>query len=481
VRSSVFPYVYLVRPMQAERQAGRSAGAHPKDVEGPVQALESLLRQVDGEYLTIREPEFVRPVAACKDDCRHLSLEEMHQSFQRYHDGARVPIDVGYTLVKNMLRQEGFWCRLEVDGEFFVHVGQVGEIYIGARCPLHLAGPSSPPEGVEILAVAKSPYDLTESSEFEQRPADALFWARVVWSVAMGEAAFLEEERIGHVFRWHRLAIEDVEVIRSRIGPRARLRVWPAMETDTDKVSDRLVGRERAHVVWESREGQILDAECEASSFETLIREVRKSRGAMVRVLDANQSEPLFTAVMPDGDGILRARWRTQPSNSDRRWSAMRELRVDTICTGTVTHFSTDGTTYVDIGGGITAGVRLPELSWRSSDVPSELLTVGERIAVKIIQVDLVHEEVWLSRKVLHEDPLRDLARRVGSVVTGEVTKVVPIGYFVRVEPTPGGWEGLLPRGELSQDVVPGLGDVLSVKIVDVDLINRRILVWPAG
>ena len=473
-------YVYLLRPTSSRGEPEWSVNTHPEDVQNVVHALESLIRRAAVRSLTVREPAFTPPLMPPTDEAGPPSLRRIRQRLPQYLDGSQVTISVASALVEGMLRREGFWCRLEADGELFIHVGQSGEIYLGTHRRLPPTLPALHMQGVEILAVPKSPYDLAQSDDLEQRPADGSFWARVLWLAAMGEAVWIEEERISHVFEWHRLAVEQIETVRSKIGARARLRVWPSMETDTDKIAKQVVGSDSAHVVWEAPDGQVLDAECDASNSVMIAREVRNSRGAMVRILDANHAEPLFTAVMPDGDGVLRARWRTEPSASDRRWSAMRKLSMDSICTGKVTHFSPDGTTYVDIGFGIRAGLTLPELSWRVSDVPSKLLAVGEQVVVKIIEIDLVHEEVWVSRKALQDDPLQDLAQHVGGVVTGEVTKVIPIGCFVRIEPGPGGWEGLLPRGDFIRDVAPQVGDALPVTIVDVDLVNRRILLSPA-
>jgi small subunit ribosomal protein S1 len=68
-------------------------------------------------------------------------------------------------------------------------------------------------------------------------------------------------------------------------------------------------------------------------------------------------------------------------------------------------------------------------------------------------------------------------AQRIGQTVTGPVTKVMPFGVFVRIEDREDGFQGLVHTSELDEspgDVVE-VGDVLTVKIIEVDLPRRRI------
>ena len=56
-----------------------------------------------------------------------------------FHDGAQVPLHTGLELVRRMLRDNGAWCRLEVDGEFAVHVGWDQYLYVGSSRPCKAA------------------------------------------------------------------------------------------------------------------------------------------------------------------------------------------------------------------------------------------------------------------------------------------------------------------------------------------------------
>ncbi|MGW7061143.1 S1 RNA-binding domain-containing protein [Streptomyces sp. NPDC054904] len=121
------------------------------------------------------------------------------------------------------------------------------------------------------------------------------------------------------------------------------------------------------------------------------------ARAATALSIILDERHPLFTAVLPDSDGVLRARWRTEPTPSDRNWAFLKTLRRGRIRTGTVTEIADSGVTFVDIGG-FTAVIDIPELSRRR---PCDVVAVGQEISVEILDVDLVRERVALSLKAL--------------------------------------------------------------------------------
>lgn len=96
-----------------------------------------------------------------------------------FHDGAQVPIAVAVELVRAMLRDSGAWCRLEVEGEFAVHVGWDQYLYIGSNRPCEAALARTRTLGLFPERLDASPYDFApEDPQYVQRPADADFWAR---------------------------------------------------------------------------------------------------------------------------------------------------------------------------------------------------------------------------------------------------------------------------------------------------------------
>jgi ribosomal protein S1 len=131
-----------------------------------------------------------------------------------------------------------------------------------------------------------------------------------------------------------------------------------------------------------------------------------------------------------------------------------------------------------------TGFIRVPELSWTRIDHASDVVEVGQRITAEVLVADTRQGQVALSLKALREDPLIRFADRVGEVVAGHITKLVPFGVFVRVAE---GIEGLLQLSDLSDkpvdspDEVVQVGEAITVKIAEVDLQRRRVRLGPVG
>lgn len=172
---------------------------------------------------------------------------------------------------------------------------------------------------------------------------------------------------------------------------------------------------------------------------------------------------------------------RTEPTPSDRDWAFLKALRRGQLVTGTVKWIADFGVTFVDIGG-FTAMINIPELSWRPFDHPTDIVSVGQEITAEVLDVDMSRERVPLSLKAVREDPWPQLTQRIGQVVTGPVTKVVPFGFFVRIEDREDGVaapvriEGSADTPVERSENAVRVGDILTVKILDVDFTRRTAL-----
>ena len=134
---------------------------------------------------------------------------------------------------------------------------------------------------------------------------------------------------------------------------------------------------------------------------------------------------------------------------------------------------------FVDLGG-MDGLIHVSELSWKHVSHPSEVVTIGDEVDIEVLEVDLDRERISLSLKATQQDPWQEFAdtHRVGELVYGRVTKLVPFGSFIQVGEN---IEGLVHISEMSnhhvdlpeQVVTPG--EELWVKIIDVDLEKRRI------
>ncbi|MDO5671853.1 MAG: 30S ribosomal protein S1 [Actinomycetaceae bacterium] len=174
---------------------------------------------------------------------------------------------------------------------------------------------------------------------------------------------------------------------------------------------------------------------------------------------------------------LSRRAWLEQ-TQSAVRTNFLQTLQKGQVRSGVVSSIVNFGA-FVDLGG-VDGLVHVSELSWKHIDHPSEVVEVGQEVTVEVLDVDFDRERVSLSLKATQEDPWQAFARthKIGQVVPGQVTKLVPFGVFVRVED---GIEGLVHISELAgrhvevPEQVAKVGDEVFVKVIDIDLERRRI------
>ena len=153
-------------------------------------------------------------------------------------------------------------------------------------------------------------------------------------------------------------------------------------------------------------------------------------------------------------------------------------LEVGSVVKGTVRRLADFGA-FVDIGG-VDGLVHVTDLSWGRVKHPSDVVSVGQQIDVKILNVDPERERISLSYKQTQPRPWTVAAEKypVGSIVEGKVVRITTFGAFVELEP---GLDGLvhisqcaLTRIAKVEDAV-NVGDIVRVKVLDVNTEAKRI------
>ncbi len=175
---------------------------------------------------------------------------------------------------------------------------------------------------------------------------------------------------------------------------------------------------------------------------------------------------------------VLSRRAFLEESQSEGRKKFLEGLQKGERRKGTVSSIVNFGA-FVDLGG-VDGLVHVSELSWKHVDHPQEVVTVGQEVEVEVLDVDLERERVSLSLKATQEDPWKEFERtsKAGAIISGQVTKLVPFGAFVRVAQ---GIEGLVHISEISHEHVDtpesvlSVGDEVQVKVIDVDVSRRRV------
>ena len=134
---------------------------------------------------------------------------------------------------------------------------------------------------------------------------------------------------------------------------------------------------------------------------------------------------------------------------------------------------------FVDLEG-IDGLIHISELSWSHVTHPSEVVSIGDTVRVKVLDIDYDRQRISLGLKQTQEDPWQRVVStyRPGDVLEGVVTKVVEFGAFVEILD---GVEGLVHISELADHHVENPKDVvevgtrLNVKILEIDEERRRL------
>ena len=129
----------------------------------------------------------------------------------------------------------------------------------------------------------------------------------------------------------------------------------------------------------------------------------------------------------------------------------LASLTEDSVVSGKVVRI-TDFGAFIDING-IDGLLPISEISWQRIKHPSDVLTLGDTIDVKIIKIDNELKRISLSLKRLSENPWQQIEGQFeeGQVVTGTVNKITTFGAFINIFP---GVEALLPVAEMSDENV---------------------------
>lgn len=162
----------------------------------------------------------------------------------------------------------------------------------------------------------------------------------------------------------------------------------------------------------------------------------------------------------------------------EEKKSRMEEMNVGDIVTGTVVHI-TDFGAFIDLGGA-DGLIHISNIVHQHISHPSQVLSIGQEIEVRIEEIDIQRERISLNRKVLLPDPWETFTGRnqIGDLILGRVTNVVDYGIFVAA---PGGMEGLVHTSKMQSLKVSNprdmfqSGDEVVIRILDIDFDRQRV------
>ena len=159
---------------------------------------------------------------------------------------------------------------------------------------------------------------------------------------------------------------------------------------------------------------------------------------------------------------------------------ALKNIKEGDVIENAKVKATTDWGIFLDING-LDALCHVSDISYGRVKKPSDLVTIGQQLKVRITKIDPATNRISASVKALTEDPYEDIGKKykVGEIYDGVCTKLMQYGVFVRLQE---GVEGLIHNSELSwtnKNIEPSkilsTSQSIKVKIVSIDSEAKRI------
>ncbi len=176
---------------------------------------------------------------------------------------------------------------------------------------------------------------------------------------------------------------------------------------------------------------------------------------------------------------ILSHKLVLEEEHARKKEETLNNLQVGEVLEGTVQRL-TDFGAFVEIEDGIDGLVHVSELAWHRVEHPSDVLSEGDTVKVKVLKVDRENERISLSIKETQPGPWDQVSDHLqpGDIVTGTVKRLVSFGAFVEVYP---GVEGLVHISQISRRHIATPSEVLEegqevrVKVLDLKPEQKRV------
>lgn len=175
---------------------------------------------------------------------------------------------------------------------------------------------------------------------------------------------------------------------------------------------------------------------------------------------------------------ILSHRAVVEEEKGRQKKNLLQSINPGQVIDGTVQRI-TDFGAFVDIGG-IDGLVHISQLSYEHVEKPTDVVQEGQKVKVKVLNVDRDNERISLSIKETQPGPWSNISEKApkGSTLTGTVKRLVSYGAFVEVFP---GVEGLVHISQIAHKHIATPHEVLKegqevqVKVLDANEQDQRL------
>jgi len=201
-----------------------------------------------------------------------------------------------------------------------------------------------------------------------------------------------------------------------------------------------------------------------------------------VRALDRYVGQSVRLKILEVDRGrkrvVVSHRLAMEEERKHKRERTLATLEEGQVHKGVVRRVADYGA-FVDLGG-IDGLLHVTEMSWVRVRHPSDVVKPGDKIDVLVLKFDREQQKISLGLKQILPDPWQHVEDRyrVGEVVSGRVSRVVPFGAFVQLD---GGIEAIIPNSELSSaktakaEEMLAEGQEIQAKIIAMRPAERRM------
>jgi small subunit ribosomal protein S1 len=322
----------------------------------------------------------------------------------------------------------------------------------------------------------------------------------------------------GNVLKGRVVAIENEEVLidvglksEGRIplrefaipGQETQLKVGDEVEVYLEKVEDKngqaLLSREKAkrEAAWQQLEACSKNNQYVEGTITHRVKggftvdlggAIAFLPGSQVDIRPIKDVNPLMGVTQPfqilkmdraRSNIVVSRRSIMEDSRAEARSELVANLEEGQVIPGIVKNI-TDYGAFVDLGG-VDGLLHVTDIAWKRVNHPSDVLSVGQSVTVKIVRFNRETQRISLGLKQLDADPWEKVADRfsIGSRIKGRVTNVTDYGAFVELEE---GIEGLIhvsemvwSRKNISPSKIVSTSQEVEVLVLDLDLTKRRI------
>lgn len=176
---------------------------------------------------------------------------------------------------------------------------------------------------------------------------------------------------------------------------------------------------------------------------------------------------------------VVSRRVILEEDRSAMREKILAELEKEQVREGTVKNI-TDFGAFIDLGG-VDGLLHITDMSWGRVNHPSEIVAIGDKLNVKVLDFNENKERISLGLKQLSEHPWKGIEEKYpeGSRVRGKIVSITDYGAFMELEK---GIEGLIHISEMSwtqhikhPSKIVGIGDIVEAVVLKIDKENQKI------